>query len=144
MTHQEIVAVAMKIVKRRQDGLGAKLAFAELVTECSSRETPDVMGFAGNQTILIECKASRSDFLRDAHKLARRTPEQGMGRYRWYLCPWGIITPEDIPEKWGLIWHVQKSKIEIIKQAEWQNSNANSERDFLYSVVRRIQESGKA
>ena len=139
MTHKELVNIAMKVIKRKEPGLGAKLAFAELVTECSSRETPDAMGFTGNQTILIECKASRSDFLRDAHKLARRAPGQGMGLYRWYLCPWGVITPGELPEKWGLIWHVQKTKVEIIKQAEWQNSNANAERDFLYSVVRRMQ-----
>lgn len=29
----------------------------------------------------------------------------GMGKYRSYLCPAGLITKEDLPERWGLVWY---------------------------------------
>jgi hypothetical protein len=30
---------------------------------------------------------------------------KGMGNYRSYLCPEGLIVPGDIPDGWGLIWY---------------------------------------
>ncbi|NEH32643.1 hypothetical protein [Rhizobium ruizarguesonis] len=37
-------------------------------------------------------------------------PQRGMGHYRSYLCPKGLITPEDVPENWGLIWYDPSAK----------------------------------
>lgn len=50
-------------------------------------ENPDVIGWAaGAGSILIECKLSRSDFLKDAEKTVRKNPRAGMGQRRFYLC----------------------------------------------------------
>ncbi len=49
-------------------------------------ECPDVIGWRDGHSILIECKASRADFLADKGKRFRAEPEIGMGderrRYR--------------------------------------------------------------
>lgn len=64
-------------------------------------EVPDVLGFEGGRSILIECKASRSDFLSDKKKVART--RGGMGAERWYFAPRGMIAAEEVPEGWGLL-----------------------------------------
>lgn len=68
-------------------------------------EQPDVFAFTtwGN-TLLVECKASMSDFRADAKKSFRRRPEMGMGRERYYCFPEGLaIHEEDIPAGWGVM-----------------------------------------
>ena len=61
-------------------------------------ENPDVIGWAvGAGSIVIECKLSRSDFLKDAAKAVRRNPRVGMGQRRYYLCPSDLIQVKDLP-----------------------------------------------
>ncbi len=74
-------------------------------------EIPDAIGWKGNFSFLIECKVSRSDFLKDKNKFFRRHEYMGMGRVRIYMCPYGLIKPEEVPEKWGLIWVSRKGMI---------------------------------
>lgn len=68
-----------------------------------SPETPDVIGFKTGGSVLLEAKASRSDFLRDKKKHFRMFPEEGMGDDRFFVCAPGIVTAEDVPEGWGLL-----------------------------------------
>jgi len=65
------------------------------------KEQPDVYGL-GWQTIMIECKASRNDFLADKRKSFRK-PGHGCGSIRYYCANKGIITENDLPTGWGLI-----------------------------------------
>ncbi len=123
MTHRELVEIAYKwILKNGAVGL----AFKEL--KSTSGEVPDVIGFNSWESTLIECKVSRSDFLCDKKKIHRA---EGMGNWRFYCCPKGLIKKEELPEKWGLIYVDEKGKAKIeydcrkkkIKQpivAEWQ------------------------
>jgi hypothetical protein len=66
-------------------------------------ERPDVIGWRDSLSILIECKASRADFLQDAKKPFRLNPEEGMGDWRFYLAPQGVIAVEELPPGWGLL-----------------------------------------
>lgn len=66
-------------------------------------EHPDAIGWSngGGCSVLIECKASRCDFLADKTKWIRRVCKQngekhGLGQFRFYMAPVGIITPEDL------------------------------------------------
>ncbi|KKK54365.1 hypothetical protein LCGC14_3085490, partial [marine sediment metagenome] len=65
-------------------------------------EIPDALGFASRKSTLIECKASRSDFLSDKKKSFRQKPDEGMGCLRYYLTPPGLVDPDELPENWGL------------------------------------------
>ena len=145
MTHCELVKIAERwLVCSRKCGA----VLTELVT--LGMETPDAIGFRDGTSTLIECKTSRSDFLADARKLFRRNPWMGMGTFRFYLCPVGVITVQDLPEKWGLIWVNEKgkAKMQVGPQGNiWSSQeafrfvekNVQAEQAMLVSALRRIQ-----
>lgn len=100
-------------------------------------ESPDAFGWGGSSTQLIEAKVSRNDFLSDKKKLWRNQPWYGIGRYRSYLCPIGLIKPEELPENWGLLYIDDKGKIERIVEAELQECNHIEEINLITSILRR-------
>lgn len=105
MTHKEGVEIAYRwLLKNGKVGFALK----ELSTMAS--EIPDVIGFDSWQSIVIEVKVSRSDFLSDKKKPHRT---KGMGNWRFYCCPKGMIKKEELPEKWGLIYIDEKGKAKI-------------------------------
>lgn len=110
MTHSELCKLAVSWLQRpsSRGGHGCKVAIDECRTGWSG-EVPDAIGyrFAGMEdssmdgTVLVECKLSRSDFLADKAKPHRKTG--GVGNWRYFLAPEGLISPEELPEKWGLV-----------------------------------------
>ena len=144
MTHSDLVKIAEKWL------LGTRkcsFAFTELVCLATS-EIPDAIGFHSGQTTLIECKVSRADFLSDAKQPFRQHGFMGMGVFRYYLCPAGLINPEDLPEKWGLIWVNDKGKTRQIvgpKGNVWSSQesfmherNMPAEMGLMASALRRL------
>ncbi len=101
-----------------------------------TNEKPDAIGWHPHKSTLVECKTSRSDFLRDKLKYHKKTPESGMGNYRYYMCPPDVIKAEDLPPCWGLV-YLSKGRVSIIKKAEKQAANLKAERTFLASILRR-------
>lgn len=67
-------------------------------------ERVDAILFSTGSSYMIETKISRADFFADSSKDFRINPEKGVGRYRYYACPEGLILPEELPSKWGLIY----------------------------------------
>ncbi|MBL8174352.1 MAG: hypothetical protein JNK48_06775 [Bryobacterales bacterium] len=103
------------------------------------KETPDVIGWDGPRAILIECKVTRADFLRDAAKTTRANPKLGMAHRRYYLSPTGVIQLADLPPKWGLLW-ADKGKITIQREAKgFPQRNLVAEVEFLSAMLRRAQ-----
>jgi hypothetical protein len=94
------------LVKRAEHWLlntvGCGFVLMELVAALG--EIPDAIGWKYSDSYLVECKATRSDFLSDGKKWFRRHPEYGMGNYRYYLCPPDLIKPKELPECWGLLY----------------------------------------
>jgi hypothetical protein len=104
-SHRQVVEIAYKwLLKSGGVGFG----FKELKSIDS--EIPDVIGFDSWQSIMIEVKVSRSDFLADKKKAHRA---KGMGNWRFYCCPQGLIKVDELPEKWGLIYVNEKGKVRI-------------------------------
>ena len=94
------------LVARAAEWLRLRYGCGIVLTEqyCATGEVPDVIGWkASCQSVLVECKVSRSDFLADAHKPFRLTPEAGLGSKRLYMAPAGIIAPGELPKHWGLL-----------------------------------------
>lgn len=111
-------------------------------------EMPDVIGFTSNQTIVLECKSSKSDLYADRKK-AHRANSEGLGNLRYYFLPkwlhqqctgfdfmgWGVVTIDD---KCGF----------AVRQVRGMNSNEfksniKNERDFLRSRILEIQRFGQ-
>lgn len=100
MTHADLVARAASWLRNtRRCGV--------VLTECSGggHEIPDAIGWrsGGRVSTLVECKASRADFLRDGKKWHRRHGDVvGIGQERFYFAPPGLIRVEELPAGWGL------------------------------------------
>ena len=146
MKHEELVLYSQKWLLKKTR---CSIAFTEI--KCINSEIADVIGFAsGDYSILIECKVSRADFLRDRNK-SFRDPDlkKAVGKYRFYSCPEGLIKSTEIPDNWGLIYFTTKGKGEMIWNPYcasltgniWNggfNFNKEAERNILYSALRRL------
>lgn len=109
-----------------------------VISEMAGRsQEPDAIGFCHTYSILIECKASRSDFLSDKHKCHHRTG-YSMGSKRYYFTPKGLIYPDELPENWGLV-EPYGNGFTIVKKAEWfKDKSSGMEISLLISAMRRI------
>lgn len=133
--HRELCLLAAKWLRRSKlTSPSCPYVAVELVT--ASQESPDVFGWNYWATVLIEVKVSRSDFLADAKKSFRQQPEEGVGAFRYYCSPEGLITKADLPDKWGLLWE-KNGVITVVKDAERQQQNAQGEITILASIMRR-------
>lgn len=145
MTHSELVNIAYSFMLKK---FSCGIAYKEIKT--LSAECADVIGFGSHQhSVLFEIKVSRSDFLADKKKEFRIYPQKGIGRYRFYVCPAGMINVSDLPNGWGLMWLID-GKLEIVLNPFCKNVkmpycsinrheqiNTQAERDILYSALRR-------
>ena len=97
MTHKDLIPIAAKwLASAHQCGV----VLTEFHTQIT-HEIPDAIGWCRRcWSVLVECKATRADFLKDKKKKSR--DKKGMGQERWYLAPSGIIKPEEVPDGWGL------------------------------------------
>lgn len=149
-THDDLVLIAYNWLL---NSANCGIAFKELRT-ASSTEIADAIGFqSGGVSFLVECKVSRNDFFKDKEKKFRQTPAKGMGTYRYYLTPAGIVLPHDLPANWGLIWVNEKGKarkihypiIEAVNDSGNKyrshykhEKNLKAEHGLLYSALRRL------
>lgn len=105
LTHKQLVKAAYNWTVKNA---GVGCTFREL--KSLADEIPDVIGFGSWYSVVVECKVSRADFLRDKNKPFRKEECKGMGDYRLYACPVGLIKAEELPPKWGLIYVSEKGR----------------------------------
>lgn len=97
--HDRLVELACRWLKSK----GCGVVFSDRLRFVStSPERPDAIGWRDNLSILVECKTSRSDFLRDFSK-SFRTSEAGMGDWRFLLAPKGVVDESELLEGWVLL-----------------------------------------
>lgn len=140
--HAELVELGRKWLLRPQRWGGhSSHSCSVVITELVScaRETPDVLGFCQDVSVLLECKASCSDFRAERMKPARRVEsvDPGVGNYRYYFAPKGIIPKSELPPGWGLI-EVSEKESHIEVQATAREANKGDEVAILISLVRRL------
>lgn len=116
------------------------LSAVELI--CYGAENPDVYAFNGCESTIIEVKTSHNDFLADQKKFSRTNPEFAMGNFRYYLCPEGIISPDELPENWGLLYY-NNGKIRKVVNAVEQTPDRIWDVMLLASILRREGITGK-
>lgn len=139
LTHNELVKIAAWWLERTASNMSMRcpLIITELVT--ANTEIPDIIGFRYGISTLIECKASRNDFLTDRKKHFRKEADRGMGDYRYYFAPANMIQPSELPMYWGLIEVDEVGQIRIIQDAlQFPEANKHGEIIMLQSVIRRL------
>lgn len=131
-THTQLVNVARKWLTKRAP---------VVVTEMASygMEEADAIAFrADGHTTLVECKATRADFLSDRRKLFRAHPEQGMGAERYYLTGSALVRVDELPERWGLLeWDGRRVRV-LRESGLFAERSTGRECGLLVSVVRRF------
>ncbi len=110
---------------------------------CASGEVPDVIGWKGFcQSVLVECKVSRGDFLADANKPFRLKPEEGLGSRRFYMAPEGLIAPEELPRHWGLL-ECKGKQVRLLAKPGKQDLRSQvglmKEMNLLLASLRRVE-----
>lgn len=150
MTHADLVCQAerwlrngFKVLPSYQQNpskhrCGVVLSKACIVTN----EQPDAIGWflCGRRSCLVECKTSRADFLADGRKPFRLHSSLGMGQFRYYMAPPGIIRVDEVPDKWGLV-EVNNGRcyVALIAQ-EFQEFAWREEKVLMWSALKRTQE----
>ena len=142
-THKDLCKIADKwLGKSKKENLRFQkfpIHVSEMV--CTSvNETPDAIGWNYCRSCLIEVKVSRSDFFADKNK-PFRTNGDGMGNYRYYLCPEELIKEDELPEGWGLIYVDEKRKTREIRESKTfvlTASGLDNEKCYLFSIARRM------
>lgn len=130
--HASLVKLGVRWLSRRSSTVFYEFA-------ACAKETPDIIGWSSGLSTLIECKATRADFLHDAKKIVRQKPAGGMGQRRYYLCPPGVINIEDLPGKWGLL-VAEKGHITVQREAGGNPKRSLiAELRFMNSMLRRAQ-----
>ena len=103
-------------------------------------ENTDVWGYGGGESVMIEVKTSHPDFLADQKKWSRSEEAEEMdmqaGMYKYYLCPEGIVEPEELPDKWGLLYWDRRC-IKMIVAAEPCEHTSRADMRILTSLMRR-------
>ncbi len=134
MTHAELVARAERWLLNT---MGCGFVLTEFST--AAGEIPDAIGWKNSWSYLVECKASRADFLADKRKMHRRCPDYALGNHHYYMCEPGIVEATDLPENWGLL-HVRNGRVKIVRDAvpDPNPAIAVSERLILCSALRRV------
>jgi len=117
MTHDDLNLLAVRWLKRPEsaNGPGCQVALTE-VGGLYGGERADAFGYRwgfGGGSVVVESKVSRCDFLADRAKPHRNGGRCGMGTYRYYICPEGLIDIQDLPEKWGLLWVNKRGHIKL-------------------------------
>lgn len=160
-THKQLCEYALKWAARPKSKGGPGCLFSLSETKSGyTGEAPDVIGWrvaygpsGGFDSVLIECKTSLSDFYADLKKPFRAYPAKGMGVYRYYFAPLGLISTDLLPAKWGLIEVNARGQLVVsaghalaIYRDEhlWRfETNQNAEHSLLCSALCRVNDPQK-
>lgn len=115
------------------------LSAVELV--CFGCELTDVYATNRVTSTIIEVKTSHADFLADKRKYARsheaEVNNHQLGNYRYYLCPEGVIKPEELPEGWGLLYWNGRKVDKVIPAPKCWETNHKADMFVLCSIIAR-------
>ena len=136
MTHAQLVEPAVRWLRAYRCGV----VLSEQA--CGSGEMPDAIGWKrGSHSVLVECKATRADFLVDRGKPFRVKPEQGVGCERLYLTPSALVKVEELPAGWGLL-ELRRGRIEMVQPSAKNLRTAAGfryEMNLLLASLRRVE-----
>lgn len=136
-THDELCKISAKWLNEGGRIAPPSCPFVAVEVHTALDEVPDVFGWSSHLSVLIECKTSKSDYIKDFKKSFRANSASGVGEYRYFCCEPKLIRPEGLPNQWGLLWISEEGKVEVKREAERQTSNLFGERMIISSVMRR-------
>jgi hypothetical protein len=137
-SHERLVAAAV-------DWLRHQYRCGIILSEqyCATGEVPDAIGWKGRcHSVVVECKATRGDFLADAAKTFRQKPEDGLGCERFYLAPAGLIASSELPQNWGLLEYAGRQAqvaVKPLRRNLRSSQGMMKEMNLLLASLRRVE-----
>jgi len=136
MTHVQLVERAVRWLR----GYRCGVVLSEQA--CVSGEMPDAIGWKqACHSVVVECKVTRADFVRDRAKPFRQKPEKGVGSERYYLTPPGLVKIEELPAGWGLL-EFERGKIQMTHPSAKNlrtTTGFRYEMNLLLASLRRVE-----
>lgn len=139
-THRDLVLASCRWLQ------GKKHRCSVVLAEFACQKVPaipDVIGFRGEWSVLVECKVSKGDFHKDATKATRMHEALAPGQERWYVVPTGLVERHDVPDGWGLAWWNGKRMRVVVEAARspgyWREGTAKVDMRLLVAALRRHQ-----
>ncbi len=130
-SHSELVKKAAEWLKKQRN--------TAVITEVKAgREAADAFGWRSGNSTLVECKASRADFFADRKKAVRTHGYMAIGRKRYYLCPEGMVSPDELLHGWGLLEINGKGIRKKVDSVDFADADYHGEVLVLLSLLRRI------
>lgn len=118
-THAEGCQIAARYAKTK---MNCGIVFVEPNPQ-TNFESPDTIGFRpAGCSILFEVKVSRGDYTSDKRKQHRMDPSRGMGDWRFYVCPEGMISPNELPAGWGLFYFTSRGSLKPVAVPHFASS----------------------
>lgn len=130
LSHDTLVELARRFLFRK-----CPIVLTEL---CSLDEQPDAIGWQDGLSTIIECKISTADFYADKRKVFRKHPYLGMGNFRYFLTPRGLLDNCTIPHGWGILETTGKQIVKKIMASHFNETNKIAEIRLMSSAIRRI------
>jgi hypothetical protein len=136
MDHEYLRQRAMRwLAKTKHCGV----VLSEIATH--AQEIPDAIGWYGGRSYLVECKISRGDFRANQFK-SHVSGNYGVGDFKYFLVPAGLVSAEDLPQGWGLL-YCDPERIRVIcDSAFFSDRNETlalrNEITMLVSALRRV------
>jgi hypothetical protein len=149
LTHNELVKIARRWLRNTEK-------CSVVVSEISSAagEEPDAIGWKSGFSTLVECKATLDDFHKDKRKIVRRVADPtinfGMGQYRYYMVPEGLLGEDPqkrLPRSWGLLEVTVSGRVKrSVPATQWVQCpiSVRREMQLILSALRRYQEKENA
>lgn len=143
-SHKQLCCLAVNWLQRApgRSGPACQVAFSEAKGGWNG-EIPDAIGFRtaaeDEGSVIVEVKVSRADYLADRAKAHRKDGALGMGLYRYFMAPEGIISVQELPKGWGLVEVSPRGVLRVlaghvtvkrVEQAAWRHQRA-IEREWL-------------
>lgn len=132
MTHKELVERAVNWLG------GSRKCEIVLSGISSTTEIPDAIGWSTSNknwgSIVVECKVSVSDFMRDK----RKKHEKRMGNYRWFLTPESLVTVEQVKEHYpdhGLVVSKGRRMLVLAQPEHRYDFDKDAEIHLLYRAL---------
>lgn len=136
VTHDLLVNVAREWLRKTK-----KCSVVVSEIQAAGMESPDALGWYDATSHLVEVKISRADFFADRKKIFRQDNARGMGDFRWFLTPSGLVRPDELPEGFGLIeWEPSRRRaVQVVREAVRQAAKGDRYETYvLLSLIRRL------
>lgn len=111
--HAHLKTVALKFLKEKiTDLVAVEVPFG------NAWSVADAVGinFKREEVRVVECKATKGDFLRDKKLFGNKTSYFYHAHYSYIMCPTDIIQPKEIPYGYGLLYVDEYDNITMVKK----------------------------